>query len=189
MCANCCRKLTRVKHKHILYVYNDFFKDLLYRYKGQGDLALAPVFLEEYSDVLKKRYKNYIIIVVPSSQDDNARRGFAFLPWIFKSLNLHVISPFSKQKSYKQSSSKNRQEIKNVIVLTKKINLRNQKVLIVDDVMTSGNTIRTCIDLLKSANPKKIDYLVLAAKKENIKEGTKLIEGGLKNERNRKKIL
>ena len=76
-----------------------------------------------------------------------------------------------------------------MIVLTKKINLRNQKVLIVDDVMTSGNTIRTCIDLLKSANPKKIDYLVLAAKKENIKEGTKLIEGGLKNERNRKKIL
>lgn len=180
LCAECNRKLERSNHRHILYVYNDFFKEILYRYKGLGDLALAPIFLEEFGSTIRKRYKHYVIVLVPSNADDNFRRGFAFLPWIFKSLNMPIISPFSKQITYKQSSSKNREEIKNVIILKNKIDLRNQKLLLVDDVLTSGHTLATCICLLKTLNPKKIDYLVLSAKKENIDKATKLIEGELR---------
>ena len=176
MCVDCIRKLEYAKNPHILYIYNDFFKELLYRYKGLGDLALAPVFLEPFKKYLKKRYKGYIIVIVPSNVNDNFRRGFAFLPWIFKSLNFEMISPFTKQKEYKQASSKHREDIKNIIVFKENIFVSNKKLLIVDDVITSGYTLKTCMDLLRKKHPKKIDYLVLASKKENIKKSTKLLK-------------
>ena len=168
MCLDCHRKLESASHPHVLYIYNEFFRELLYRYKGLGDLMLAPLFLEEHKKYLKKRYKDYTIAVVPSFHDDNLRRGFAFLPWIYRELGLPIISPFLKQLSYKQATSKHRERIKEVIVLKEHIYLKDKKILLVDDVMTSGYTLKTCKALLETLQPKVIDYLVLAAKKENL---------------------
>ena len=176
MCASCLRKLQYSRNSHILYLYNDFFKEVLYRYKGLGDLALAPIFLEPFKSYLKRRYKGYTIVLVPSNTSDNFRRGFAFLPWIFKSLNFDMISPFTKQKEYKQASSKNREDIKNIIVFKENIFVSNKKLLVVDDVITSGYTLKTCMDLLQTKHPKEIDYLVLASKKENIAKCTRLLK-------------
>lgn len=168
MCLDCRRSLQQANHPHVLYIYNDFFKELLYRYKGLGDLALAPIFLEAHKSILKKRYKGYTLVVVPSYSEDNIRRGFAFLPWIYKELDLPIISPFIKQIPYKQASSKHREEIKDVIVFKDQVYLKDKKLLLVDDVMTSGHTLKTCKKLLETQQPKKIDYLVLAARKENL---------------------
>ncbi len=155
---SCRKQMVRANHSHILFEYNDFFRALLYRYKGQGDLALSTLFLVNDLKQLKRKYRGYTIVVVPSSAQDNFRRGFAFLPWIFQPLKLPMISPFYKQIEYKQSSSKNRLDIQNVICLKKHIYLKNKKLLIVDDVMTSGNTLKTCIKLLEPLQPKKIDF-------------------------------
>jgi predicted amidophosphoribosyltransferase len=178
LCANCLRLLERTNNPHILYIYNDFFKNILFRYKGLGDLALHSIFLQQNLQTLKRRYKGYIIVLVPSNQEDNFRRGFAFLPWIFKSLGLPMMSPFTKQIQYKQTSSKHREDISKVIVLKEPLCLIGQKVLLVDDVMTSGHTLKTCLTLLVRAKPKKLDYLVLACRKENIIQSIKLIEEG-----------
>ena len=176
MCRNCLRKLQYSTNPHVLYIYNDFFREVLYRYKGLGDLQLAPIFLEPFKAELKRRYKDYTIVLVPSNASENFRRGFAFLPWIFKSLGLPMVSPFTKQKDYKQASSKNREDIKNVIVFKENIFVSNKKLLVVDDVITSGYTLKTCIELLESKHPKKIDYLVLASKMENIEKSTRLLK-------------
>ena len=68
-----------------------------------------------------------------------------------------------------------RSQIKEVIVLKDHMDVKGKKLLLVDDVMTSGNTIKTCIQLLETLQPKKIDYFVLAVKKENYQTGIKNI--------------
>lgn len=175
LCVSCLKKLKRAKSPHVLYLYNDFFRELLFRYKGQGDLALASVFLDEHLKDLKKRYKDYTIVVVPSNSDENFRRGFAFLPWLFYTLKLPIISPFLKQKNYKQALSKHREDIQNVIILKENIDVKDKKLLLVDDVMTSGYTLVSCVRLLQTLHPKQIDVLVLAAKEENIERCLQLL--------------
>lgn len=176
LCIQCRRQLSFANHPHVLYFYNDFLRAMLFQYKAMGDLALAPLFLMDYQKKLKRRYQGYIIVLVPSLQEDNFKRGFAFLPWMFRSLGLPMISPFHKKSHYKQATSKHRESIKDVIAFKEKVFLKGKKLLLVDDVMTSGYTIKTCIELLETRHPKKIDYLVLAVKKENMANCIKNIE-------------
>lgn len=44
--------------------------------------------------------------------------------------------------------------------------LKGKKVLLVDDVYVTGNTIKTCIGLIKQCDPKTIKVLVIAKSKD-----------------------
>ena len=43
-----------------------------------------------------------------------------------------------------------------------KVNLTNKKILIVDDVMTTGSTVKHAIEIIKKKKPKIIKVLILA---------------------------
>lgn len=190
LCIQCRRQFSLANHPHVLYLYNDFLRAMLFQYKAMGDLVLAPLFLMDYQKKLKRRYRGYVIVLAPSLQEDNFKRGFASLPWMFRSLGLPMISPFQKTSHYKQATSKHRENIKEVIAFKENVYLKGKKLLLVDDVMTSGYTIKTCIQLLETQQPKTIDYLVVAAKKENIRNCIKNIEEGrILHERKSTKIL
>lgn len=95
----------------ILYEYNDFFRQLLYQYKALGDYALKDCFIEQFQE-LKRLYKNYIIVVIPSSQKDNERRGFCPNVEIAKIFSQHVFTGLYKKVEYKQTKQSDRSQIK-----------------------------------------------------------------------------
>lgn len=147
----------------ILYEYNDFFKEVLYRYKGCFDYYLKDAFLNNYLTKLKNKYKKRKIICAPSYIEEDRIRGFNHVNEIAKSLNLEIINCLRKKYSYKQSSQKLRQrhKIQEVIEIDKtKINAKD-KLLILDDVTTSLSTIKAIIHLLPTNIDKKV--LVLAS--------------------------
>lgn len=147
------------KEIFILYEYNDFFRELLYRYKACYDKDLKDAFLTNYLNKLKHKYKGRKIICAPSSEKDDRKRGFNHVKLIFESLKLKQIDCLKKTKNYKQSDQKyaDRVNIQKIIKIDKtKINPKD-KLLIVDDVTTSLSTIKAIIHLL----PTKIDIKVL----------------------------
>lgn len=156
---------------HILYIYNDFFKALLYQYKGVYDYALKDVFLCLYKNELKERYKNYIVVVAPSSKEDNHRRGFAPMEEIAKTIFLHVFNGIYKLSKYKQSdySFEERKKVKDKMSIMNKQMLKGKNVLILDDVLTSGSTLKTCLDLVLQCHPKKVELMVLSTH-QNLEE-------------------
>jgi Predicted amidophosphoribosyltransferases len=147
-----------------LYQYNTFFKDLLFQYKGLYDIALKDIFLYKYHNYLKRKYKDYIIVVAPSSALDNRKRGFAPMFEIASTLNLPIYSGLHKLNNYKQANVlfKERSAIKDNLGINAGKNIFNKKVVLIDDVITSGYTIKACINLLKQQNPKKIKVLIIA---------------------------
>ena len=147
----------------ILYFYNDFFKDVLFRYKGCGDYVLKDIFLVNYLFWIKRKYRGYKIILAPSNSELEDKRGFNHLEGIFKCLNFPIIKCFKKDKIWKQSdkSKEERKQIQNVIKIDKEALLDVKKVLIVDDVLTSGSTIKTMISQIPSNIVKKV--LVLSS--------------------------
>ena len=156
LCLDCLGKLDVIFKKETLYntpilylyTYNDFFKSLLFRYKGQYDLALAPVFLDAYLWWLQRKYRRYIVAPCPSSNSQNMIRGFAPMEEIAKTLNLPLFTGLYKKYEYKQSDQHfyNRARIKDVIAIRDEEKIKGKKVLLIDDVMTSGHTVKACID-------------------------------------------
>ena len=80
------------------------------------------------------------------------------------------IDGFYKVDNYKQSeqSFNERQNIKDHIFIKKNLPIKNKKILIIDDIITSGNTIITIINLiLKNYSPiRDIKVLIIAKSRQ-----------------------
>lgn len=166
ICYSCLKKFKVRNEKFyiegvegcILYYYEEFFKDLLFKYKGCYDYVLKDVFLNFNLNKLKKKYRGYSIVLAPSSKLSEDKRGFNHLEEIFKCLNMPIIKCFVKTKEWKQSDKKysERKDIQKVIKIDKECLKGVKKVLIVDDVLTSGSTIKTMIRQIPTNIDKKV---------------------------------
>ena len=165
ICDKCLKNFKKI-NKHelfekvdtwFLYSYNSFAKSLLYKYKGCYDIVLKDAFLNEYKSLIKRKYKNHIIVFPPSYKQDDINRGFIHIEKMIDCLNMKCANLFYKETNYKQSSMHytKRYLIKNIIKMKSiKIDI-NAKYLIVDDIFTSGSTLKTIISLLNKKGVKK----------------------------------
>ena len=147
-----------------IYNYDETIQKLIYTYKGCYDYELKDVFLARFLPYLKLTYQGYVVVCAPSSQIDDEKRGFNHVKEIFKSLDLPIIDVFRKTKREKQSdkSSKDRLNVEKIIEGFDLEKLYGKKVLIVDDIYTTGATMFKLIQIVQSANPKTIKVLVIA---------------------------
>lgn len=153
----------------ILYEYNDVMKKNMFQLKGRFDIELGKIFLERYILELKIKYRNYIIVPVPSTKSSDEVRGFNHVEEIYKNLNLPIYPIIKKKEDFKQSDlvKTEREKIINKLCIDEKINLKGKKILLVDDIITTGSSLKACIKLLKSKNPRIIKCLVICKKCRN----------------------
>lgn len=147
-----------------IYRYNNFFKSLLYQFKGCYDIELRDVFLEKQAFYLRIKYFGYYLVYIPSSFEDDKKRGFNHVEEIFKLLNLKYIKLLRKKYHFKQSdlSKKEREKIIDKLEIIDGFRVKDKKILLVDDVLTTGSSIKSAIRLITKYQPKDIKVLVLA---------------------------
>ena len=147
-----------------IYEYTPYIKNLVYLYKGCYDYELKDVFLNLYFKEIKMRFSGYKIIPIPSYIEDDKKRGFNHVVETFKNLGLEVFPIIEKTAHFKQAEhkAKKRSEISKYLTIKERLNLRKQRVLLVDDIYTTGSTMKAAINLVEKLNPKEIRVLVLA---------------------------
>ena len=159
------------------YEYSEFIKRQIYVFKGCFDYEMKDIFLNLFIKEIKMYYQGYTIIPAPSYFKDDETRGFNHVVEVFKQMGLNMCQIIIKTEHFKQAekSAKERQSIGKHLCLTSNASLSKKKVLIVDDIYTTGATMKSMIKLIETLYPKDIRVLVLAKTKdiEDKKSNTK----------------
>jgi len=173
LCEVCFNKLNGKLRKdkkenmpyYYFYDYEGLFQELLLQYKECYDEALAPIFLNDYLFKLELIYKNYYLVLMPSTDISFKERGFYPLKEICKDLNLKrkEIS-YINQLSQKNKNKQEREKMKDNFKLKSEFN-KEDKILLLDDVIVSGSSLLGAYNLLKP-RVKKVEVIALAKRKE-----------------------
>ena len=153
ICADCRAKMPYFPRKFRiagvsiegLYLYQDLLRETLIQFKEYNDEALYPLFLYPYARQLRQKYRGYELLPLPSSDQACLRRGFRPVELIFSLLQLPLIDGFYKKSDVDQKSRsfRQRQQIRSQIALRDGLDLKEKKILLVDDIVTSGATMLT----------------------------------------------
>jgi len=151
------------------YIYDRYMESLLFQYKEGRDIALSKVFFHPFINFIEKQFKGYTIIYMPSSEQHLKRRGFFPLEEMLEEVNLKKCHYFVKTREYKQSSQsyENRKQVKDVIAIKDKSDPLPNKILLVDDVCTSGETLLCAYELIKSET-RSIKALILCDNRRSV---------------------
>ena len=189
LCTNCKQNLINsqiflnqsnsYQNKYInehfyIFSYEGIIREKILQYKFKEYSYLSNTFCEFFINN-KKLYgflKKYDIITsVPISNLRKRERGYNQSEIIAKELarlaeikmEKHVLL---KTKDNKMQSTLNKEErknnVKNVYKLINKEKIDNKKILIFDDIYTTGATIEACIEEISKANIKQIGIITLA---------------------------
>ena len=136
------KKLLEYKFYDKSYLYNTFSKIILKNEKVCG-------FLKKYD----------IIISVPVDKKRKTKRGYNQVELIARKLGITYESKtLIKQKNIVSQSELNRiqrkQNIKGAFKLVNEEKIKNKKILLLDDIYTTGSTVKECCKTLKNARTK-----------------------------------
>jgi len=146
-----------------LYHYNEHLKEIIARYKYRGDYALASIFASEIKKVASESGAD-LYVPIPLSEARLYERGFNQSEALLTMAKLPVAKILTRKHSEKQSkkSRKERLEQSDVFEIQKNYAIQGEKILLIDDIYTTGSTIRHAAKVLKNAGVKQIISLTLA---------------------------
>lgn len=168
LCLDCRKKLNLKVRKfqiddckaEYLYDYNSLFKSILLQYKECYDEALSICFLYKIDIYLYLKYWNYQILYVPSTKTKIKERGFNHLKLIFEQLGLKEVNGLKMKEEIiqKGKSVADRQKMINNYYYEGSF---IKRLLIVDDVYTSGSSLKGVLKAMKS-HYKKVKIVLLS---------------------------
>lgn len=155
---------TQGKHKiYSLFEYASPVKDWLFRYKTLNDFEMRSVFLYPFGWTLRLLAKKWVFALVPTTGQAYRDRGFDHLEEMLGYVGIKAVKPFAKDDgpSQKNLAYGERMKVWKRISLRGPAPLAGKKVLVFDDVMTTGATIEACLDLALEGGAKSATGIVL----------------------------
>ncbi len=173
ICIKCYYNAPNYNILRALLIFNENSKSLIYAFKYYDRSSVACVLAQ----LLYTRYKHEIaiadyIIPVPIHKIKRLLRGYnqtqilgKYLSNISKlPLRSDILLKHKWTKSQTSLTKKNRaKNIKGSFKVCKPQELKNKKVILLDDVITTGATIDVCTKLLKESGVQNITVLCVAS--------------------------
>lgn len=174
MCGKCIKSPPPFSRAHHLFYYKETGKSLIHKLK-YGD----QTYIARYASLwLHAKAKDFIkdidfIVPVPMHRLRLLRRGFNQAALLGKHLSERTGKPFfptaliRKKATRSQTSLTTLQRKANVqgafaVCTTICPQIENARILLIDDVMTTGATIDACVHLLKKNGAQDVHVLTLA---------------------------
>jgi len=146
-----------------LYVYNDLLKEVIGRYKFRGDYVLAKIFSYEVGKLVKTLTAD-LLVPIPLSEERLYERGFNQAEAIIVESGLSPSLVLKRTHTEKQSKKtrEDRIRLKDVFQFTGEVDVVNRRVLLVDDIYTTGSTLMHGAKLLKQNGALSVSSITIA---------------------------
>ena len=187
LCKKCEIKLNNIeKFKVDTYKEKNFTKHIyLFKYEGIIKESLIkfkfnekPYIYKSFVNFLIKNkkicrfLKSYdIIIPVPIHYNRKVTRGYNQSALIAKEMAKYLNIEYSdkvllKKINNKAQSTKNKEERKENVIgvyhIKNEYKIYNKKIILLDDIYTTGSTVNECAKVLKKSGAKKVDVITIA---------------------------
>jgi len=170
MCGECIKKKPRFSMARSIAEYNGVLLDAIHRFKYNAKTSLAKPLALLMAEKLPLNSYN-VIVPVPLHKKRLKERGFNQSLLLAKEISRKQNVPVDylnlKRLRYTepQINLKGEERLKNIKDAFAVENARvfkNQKILLIDDVYTTGATVVECSKVLKKAGAKGVFVLTLA---------------------------
>ncbi|MFS0864960.1 ComF family protein [Fredinandcohnia sp. 179-A 10B2 NHS] len=170
MCYDCIRWENASEWQGVLtknrslYLYNDYAKEVISLYKFRGDYVLSTVFKTPLHQTFKTYFNSsYLIVPIPLSEERLYERGFNQATALALLLDLPVHEVLSRTHLEKQSKKNRneRMESENVFRLFDDTIVEEKDILLIDDIYTTGTTLRHAGKMLLENGAKTVSSLTL----------------------------
>lgn len=186
LCQNCFEelqsslvnqvKLKKVKYFDKLWVVANYQQELLsgilhlfkYKYVEDVGIYLSRIAVDFLKD--KDDYRFDYVVPVPLSRKRKLTRGYNQSEIIAQHISQELGWPLNttglirKIHTHTQVGLDSRQRLKNVrniFLVNNQINFKDKKILLVDDVITTGATMRECAKILRSSGAQEVHGIVI----------------------------
>ncbi|MCS7174496.1 ComF family protein [Pseudothermotoga sp.] len=171
LCENCEAKLMqgpiplveRTKWCEVYFYgrYESVLKDLILAYKNGGHWRLHRILAKVLIETMRRYSTPFSALTwVPSSFKALEERGFDTMKMIAravsKTINVRYVSLIESTSSTTKRGMKKKERIESVRGAFKTKNKPEGTIALIDDVYTTGSTIRECSKLLLQAGAEKI---------------------------------
>ncbi|MEN8433382.1 ComF family protein [Clostridium septicum] len=178
LCPKCINSIKRIKTeekiKSFAY-YNGAIKKLILELKYKNNFLAAKILGEFISALIKENnIEADVILYVPLSKRSYKKRGYnqskLIANIVSEKCNIEISNSLIKVKNTKEQKTLSKDErMSNLIdaFYIKDYNeVKNKRVILIDDVVTTGATLLECEKILKKFNASTINILTVA--KSNI---------------------
>lgn len=148
-----------------LFQYNDLLKQFMSQYKFYGDYRLRKVFQVRIEREVRQFHAD-LVVPIPINPATQQHRGFNQVAGFLERVEtVEGLTTLDRVKQQPQSAKNRRERLRTKQPFT--LNLDGEKfnkkrVLIVDDIYTTGRTIRHAAELLQSTGASEVMGLTLA---------------------------
>lgn len=180
ICPSCYQKIfsqpiiidKKIK-TYALGYFNIPFNNLIYEFKYHHRLFLKETLAKALSNIIINDYYlkdcNYLV-PVPLHKAKLRERGYnqseILAKEISKIVDKEVLNCLIRKKNTKSQTKlkedKRVENVKDAFVFNNNYNIENKKIILVDDVMTTGATLNSCAEVLLENKAKEVFGLVIA---------------------------
>lgn len=176
LCTKCRNDIHRIKDTsgsiESYGYYGGVLKKLILKFKYYSDFTAGDILAELLEEYMEESfdYRDFVITYIPLTKKSKRKRGFNQCEYIAKKISRHLNIP-CKELLVKKSENKEQKKlkyserfdnVKNIFKLKNNIDIKDLKIIIIDDVTTSGATMEEACRILKKYDIKEIKLLTLA---------------------------
>jgi ComF family protein len=176
-CSDCQRKNFHFDRGFAVWVYDDAMRHSIANFKYHSKKEYAKFYIGEmvqHYGMVIKRLAPDVIVPVPIHRSKHLDRGYNQADLLARGFGREIQVPVSSQllirnkKTLPQKKLSDKERLQNLQeafqineTVAKSLPKEVTKVLLVDDIYTTGSTIEVCANVLKSSGIKEVYFIVL----------------------------
>ncbi|MEH7179441.1 ComF family protein [Neobacillus vireti] len=148
---------------HSIFTYNEFLKEIIATYKFRGDYVLSRIFAPYLINYVNKINPD-LLVPIPLSEERLYERGFNQAEALIIESGLISSRLLTRTHAEKQSkkSRSERIHIPQVFKLDQEMDVKGKSILLIDDIYTTGSTLRHAAKLIKGSGAQRVHSFTLA---------------------------